>query len=126
MLKFTRSSVTYIGQLLHIPRLLNWLIFSVLLIAMLALLAVTQLPVVLYKLTLISLAAVIGYWLDRSLFPYARPDGYLKLRWKGRPEGDDYRVDHPVVDGYQRVFATAMLRRAIIVAAVMLAVAMGL
>ena len=126
MLKFIRSSVTYIGQLLHIPRLLNWLIFSVLLIAMLALLAVTQLPVVLYKLTLISLAAVIGYWLDRSLFPYARPDGSLKLRWKGRPEAADYKVDHPVVDGYQRVFATAMLRRAIIVAAVMLAVAMGL
>lgn len=126
MFKFIRSYIPCIDQLLHIPRLLNWLIFSVLLFALLAVLSITQLPVVLYKLTLISLAAVIGYWLDRSLFPYARPDGYLKLRWKGRPEGDDYKVDHPVVDGYQRVFATAMLRRAIIVAAVMLAVAMGL
>ena len=31
-----------------------------------------------YKLALITLAAVLGYWLDRSLFPKARPGQYLK------------------------------------------------
>lgn len=34
--------------------------------------------------------------------------------------------EYPVKDGYQRVFAAALIRRAIIVAAVCLAVATGL
>ena len=32
-----------------------------------------QLPVALYKVFLISLAVVIGYWVDRALYPYALP-----------------------------------------------------
>lgn len=91
-----------------IPRLSGWLAASIVLIALIALISPQQVPVVIYKLSLISLAAVLGYWLDRSLFPYARPD-YFQMN-----------------DDEQRLFAGAMLRRAVIVAAVCLAVAMGL
>ncbi|MEL8635742.1 putative holin, partial [Escherichia coli] len=50
---------------------------------------------------------VLGYWLDRSLFPWARPDSFSP--WKE-----------------PRCCAAAMIRRAIIVAAVCLSVALGL
>ncbi|EPD7857654.1 putative holin, partial [Escherichia coli] len=59
-------------------RLRGWLVAAVLLLLIIALVSPQQLPVVVYKLSLISLAAVLGYWLDRSLFPKARPGQYLK------------------------------------------------
>ena len=108
------------------PRLFGWFFVALLLLVVIALLSPQQLPVTLYKLSLITLAAVVGYWLDRSLFPYARPDGYLSFRWHGRGKADDYNADHPIADGYYLVFALAMLRRALIVAAVVLVVALGL
>ena len=111
---------------LRAPRTTTWLVLAVLLLVALAIVAPPQLPVVLYKAALIALAAVIGYWLDRALFPYARPDGYLVRDWRfgtEEPEGD---VDYPVVQGYIRVFTAAMLRRAIVVGCVVLGVAAGL
>lgn len=113
-------------RLRHPPRMSGWLLTAVLLIALIALIAPKQVPIAIYKLSLISLAGVAGYLLDRSIFPYARPDGYLKLDWRcvsGRCTRD---ADYQVANGYQRVFALAMLRRAIIVAAVVIGVAVGL
>lgn len=110
----------------YFPRLFGWFFVALLLLVAIALLSPQQLPVTLYKLSLITLAAVVGYWLDRSLFPYARPDGYLNFNWKGRDGSGDYDVDHPISEAYKLVFAMAMLRRALIVAAVVLAVALGL
>ncbi len=55
-------------------RMANWLLAAVFLCVLVFLLAPQQLPVSLYKLSLIALAAVAGYWIDRSLFPYARPE----------------------------------------------------
>ena len=60
------------------PRLSGWLLTAVLLLGTIGLVSPQQLPVVVYKLSLITLAAVLGYWLDRSLFPKARPGQYLK------------------------------------------------
>lgn len=51
----------------------DWLIAAVLLAILVYLIAPQQLPVSLYKLSLVALAAVAGYWIDRSTFPYARP-----------------------------------------------------
>ena len=51
------------------PRLSGWLLTSVLLLGTIGLVSPQQLPVVVYKLSLITLAAVLGYWLDRSHFP---------------------------------------------------------
>ncbi len=110
----------------RIPRMSGWLLIAVMLIVVIALIAPKQVPIAIYKLSLISLAGVVGYYLDCSLFPYARPDSYLKLDWRcvgGRCTRD---ADYQVANGYQRVFALAMLRRAMIVAAVVIGVAVGL
>lgn len=112
---------------LRAPRTTTWLLLAAILLAAVAIFAPSnQLPVVLYKACLVSLAAVLGYWLDRALFPYARPDGYLVRDWRfgtEEPEGD---VDYPVVQSYIRVFTAAMHRRAIVVGCVVLGVAAGL
>ncbi|HAT1683673.1 TPA: hypothetical protein I8Y21_004428 [Klebsiella oxytoca] len=119
MKKFNRLS-----RLVHAtprPRLWGWLAAAVVLFLVIAAVSPQQLPVVVYKLSLITLAAVLGYWLDRSLFPKARPGQFQKhvppLMDVGR---------YPVETGCHLVFAAALVRRAIIVAAVCLAVAMGL
>ena len=91
-------------------RMADWLLAAVFLCVLVFLLAPQQLPVSLYKLSLIALAAVAGYWIDRSLFPYARPDTFI---FKFESEGAVW------------LFAAAMLRRAIIVAACMIAVGLG-
>ncbi|HIA7749082.1 TPA: putative holin [Escherichia coli] len=102
-------------------RLRGWLVAAVLLLLIIAPVSPQQLPVVVYKLSLISLAAVLGYWLDRSLFPKARPGQYLKHDERLMAEGR-----WPVQTGLHLVFSAALIRRALIVAAVCLAVAMGL
>ena len=64
-----------------------------------------QIPIVLLKLSEVSLGAFAGYWIDRNIFPYARPHACAKNT---------------------ALFSTAMLRRAIIVAATMVAFALAL
>ncbi|TDK65995.1 putative holin [Sapientia aquatica] len=108
------------------PRATSWLLVASVLLTAVALLSPVQIPVALYKLSLISLAAAVGYWVDRSIFPYSRPDGYLQEDWRYGTDEPAYQVDFAVVDGYRYVFAAAMLRRAIVVAAVVIGVALGL
>lgn len=97
----------------RLPRMAGWLCIALVLAAAVWLLAPQQLPVTLYKLSLVSMAAVAGYWLDRSLFPYARPDRvFRELRQAGYLE-------------QCMALSAAMLRRALIVAAAMLAVGLG-
>lgn len=115
-----------IPQHLKGPRGTIWFFIALLLLAIVALVSPVQLPVILYKLSLISLAALVGYWIDRSLFPYSRPDGYLMRDWRygtDEPEGD---VDYPIAGPYHRAFCASMLRRAVIVGAVVVGVALGL
>lgn len=117
---------------LRAPRTTLWLLIAAVLLAAIGVLSPVQLPVVLYKAALIALAAVLGYWLDRVLFPYARPDSYLHRDWRCREPGGhspptpDGEVDFPVVPMYLRTFNAAMLRRAVVVGAVVLGVATGL
>lgn len=87
-------------------RMLDWLVIAMLLAGIIYLIAPQQLPVTLYKLSLISIAAAVGYRIDRSMFPYARPDIFE-------------------VGGRDTVFAAAQLRRAIVVAACIVGVALG-
>ena len=95
---------------LQAPRLSGWLLITLVLLACVWAIAPHQLPVSLYKLSLVTLAAVAGYWIDRSLFPYARPDSYLM----GMMRADQLQL-----------MGMAMLRRAIIVGAAMLAMGLG-
>ncbi|AOJ06376.1 putative holin [Burkholderia mayonis] len=108
------------------PRLTSWIVAAIVLIAAIALISPQQLPVSLYKLSLVSLAAVVAYWLDRGLFPYARPDSYLQTDWRHGASDESLDADYRIVAGYERVFAAAMLRRALIVVGVVIGVALGL
>jgi len=85
-----------------------------------------QLPVALYKLALTLLAGYLGYWLDVWLFPYSRPDGYLRRNWKNAQGFKDDVPDHAIAPGYEHIFAAALIRRALIAGFCMLAVGLGL
>jgi hypothetical protein len=84
--------------------MLDWLVVAALLSLVIAVVAPHQLGVTAYKLSLVSLAAVAGYWIDRSLFYYARPD--------------DFSLTDAQV-------AAAYIRRAIIVGACIVGVSLG-
>lgn len=117
---------------MKLPRLFEWLLITVFLLAVIALVFPQQIGVSLYKFSLVSMAGVIGYWLDRSLFPYARPDSFLV-----QDEVDDdetfglFCTDCKVLPwesgdaALAQVFAMSMLRRAIIVGCAMLAMGLG-
>ncbi|MCG5260406.1 hypothetical protein EM868_00365 [Cupriavidus gilardii] len=99
---------------LKAPRLSLWLVVSI----VLALLAYTTrqsealLSITFYKAHLMSLGGWGGYWLDRMIFPYARPHFFLI-----RQAGDD-----PYISDSCRA---ACLRRAIIVAASLICVGLA-
>lgn len=54
-------------------RMRGFTALAITLLALIYYLSPAQLPIVAHKLSLICLAGVLGYWLDRHLFPYARP-----------------------------------------------------
>lgn len=110
---------------MKLPRLAGTIAVTVALMVAIGLLSPQQLPVTLYKLSLLSAAGVAGYWLDCALFPYARPDGYLvnPNYHDAPPKAGD--ADCPVVMGYRLTFAGAMLRRAIIVGCAMLTIGLA-
>lgn len=107
----------FLNKRIQPPRLSGWLIITLVLLACVWAIAPQQLPVSLYKLSLVTLAAVVGYWIDRSLFPYARPHTVLEL--------DDHGEEVTTGDDALRWMGMAMLRRAIIVGAAMLAMGLG-
>ena len=104
----------------YMPRLLGWMIFTAVIFGGLYFVHPQQMEIALYKLALICLAAVIGYWLNRVLFPYARPDGYLVDFWQRGTDEPIGQADYEVVEEYRLVFALVMLRRALIMFAVIL------
>lgn len=89
-----------------------WLVVSIVLAVVAFGLSPSLLGVTVYKLNLLSIAAWLGYWIDRSLFPYARPSELLA-------DGDETifadQTDPPLV------VAASFLRRAIIVGACLIA-----
>jgi hypothetical protein len=88
--------------------------------------------VALYKGFLLFAASHAGYWVDRVLFPYARPDQILHAQeLETEIDLNDLADDDGVIRGAvctvgtEPSFDAACLRRAIIVAAVMVCVAFG-
>lgn len=121
-------------------RMADWMAATLVLLVLVLLMAPQQLPVTLYKLCLVALAALSGWWIDRSLFPYARPERFLEpLPEVGdKPAGETAFGDlagalyfsEGTAQGLSAQDAAllgraAMLRRALIVAAAMLAVGLG-
>ena len=101
---------------------------TVLILAFLAVISPQQLPVIAYKAGLVSFAACLGVWIDRAVFPYARPSGYLKTDWLRNPDADggDDEVDFEICTGYLRAFVVATIRRGIMVGMVILGMCLGL
>lgn len=96
---------------------------SLVLFAVIAFLAPKLLPISLYKLALITTAAWVAYWIDRWLFPYARPDTFLDQPWSlGVPLTTKVL---PLNPEQVQAFNVAQIRRAIIIGAAMIAVALG-
>lgn len=111
-------------------RLWELVALTVALLIAVAVIAPHQLGVIVLKVCLVSLGGVVGYWLDRILFPYARPHMLLPHDTNGPIS---HRSIHAVVvDGKRTEYAwgqlgaAVMIRRAVIVAAAMVAVAIGL
>lgn len=98
----------------HLPRMLLCLVLTLaLMIAALLLQAHwpgTLVAVTAYKTHLMALGGWGGYWLDRALFPYARPDTFM---------------GGSATDRTAMVFNASQLRRAIIVAACLICVGLG-
>jgi len=109
-----------------LPRLSGWVVISGIMLVGLFFISPQQVDVTFYKLALICIAAVVGYWLDRSLFPYARPDGYLKRNWHYGTEAREDEADYKIVEGYELAFIAATVRRALIVLAVIIGMGLGL
>lgn len=83
--------------------------------------------VTLYKLGLAVLAALVGVFFDFALFPFATPRSYLEVDWIHDPDADyEGSADYPLAEGYEGVFNVASIRRAVIVAAFVLGVSLGL
>ena len=125
------------------------LFFALVLSLAVFLVAPQQLPVSLYKLNLIALAAVAGYWIDRSVFPYARPQVSALRALTPLPdievtEDENQRGVVKLDDGLEvplecfaqqacghvdpvpiHFVAACMLRRALIMAAAIIAVSLG-
>lgn len=104
-----------------LPRMAPWLAVSIVLALVVALIAPQQLPVSLYKLSLITSAAWAGYWIDRGLFPYARPDRFIA--WCASPGAPGCGLAITLEQAI--AFAAAMLRRAVLIASAMIGVALG-
>jgi hypothetical protein len=111
--------------LMKLPRLFGLIVLNVILIGILTAIAPQQAPVTLYKLSLVTTAGLVGYWIDRVLFPYARPDSF-----QSAIRGIDF-TDRPSISfvsirkGLELVFAACLIRRAIIVGCAMLAMGLG-
>lgn len=103
-------------------------LFTLGLLAALGVLFPQQLPVVLYKAALATLAMCVGVWIDRAVFPYSRPSGYLKDDWLHDPDaaGADDEPDFPIAAGCTLPFVGAMLRRAVLMAAAVISICLGL
>jgi hypothetical protein len=91
-------------------RVTPWLVAALTMAAIVGWLYPHQLGVLLWALTKLSFGAYLGYWIDRSIFYYARPG--------------DINVRH--ADRYTALLVAAcMLRRAAIMAATIVALGLG-
>jgi hypothetical protein len=103
---------------MRIPRLTGWLMIAVGLLIAIAVIHPTQLSVVLYKGALVALGAVAGYWIGRSLFPYARPHTLIYQFMKASAGDEATR--------YVVLAAAALVSRSLIVLACVLGLTLGL
>ena len=85
-----------------------FVIITALLLVSVFLISPAQLPVIIYKASLVTLAAILGYWIDYLLFPHMRP---------GINDGND---QDPIIR------SSIAIRRALIILATILGMSLAL
>ncbi|HJL80015.1 MAG: putative holin [Gammaproteobacteria bacterium] len=90
-----------------INRLL-FVLVTIFLLGMVFMISPAQIPVIIFKASLVSLAAILGYWIDYLLFPHMRP-GII-----------DKTEKDPIIR------ASIAIRRAIIIFGTILGISMAL
>lgn len=108
------------------PRLFYLFLFNLALIGIIFAIAPQQAPVTLYKLSLVTLAGLVGYWLDRAIFPYARPDEFVDIReFRRHLQSEVSFVRTQIYKDKDLAFSCSLIRRAIIIGCAMLAMGLG-
>ena len=92
-------------------RMITWLVISIPLFLIVAIISPQKIELLVNKTVMITFSAWLGYFLDRQLFPYARPDRL---------------AEPPAMPDSDLAFAACMLRRAIVVIGVVLGMEIGL
>lgn len=87
-------------------RVAGVLIIIMLLLAV-AFIAPAQLPTNLVKVSMATVGGIVGFWIDRMVFPYAGPADFLEV-------------------GEYENFRWSSIRRALIIASTVLAVCLGM
>lgn len=104
-------------------RMWQWVLLGIICTAGLYFVAPQQLGILLLKATYITIAIAIGYYADRVIFYYARPHNMANDAWV---ETTTHTYKTQRCEAAYRAYAIAMLRRAIIVGAVVIAFCLGL
>ena len=85
-----------------------FVLVTIVLLGMVFMISPAQIPVIIFKASLVSLAAILGYWIDYLLFPHMRP-GII-----------DKTEKDPIIR------ASIAIRRAIIIFGTILGISMAL
>ncbi len=104
-------------------RMWQWVVLAIIFIVAIFFVAPQQLGILLLKATYITIALAVGYYADRIMFYYARPHELHKDAWV---ETGTHTFKSERCEAAYRAYSLAMIRRAIIVAAVVIAFALGL
>ena len=95
------------------------LTLTILLVILVGVWAPTQGQVIVFKICLVTLAAMLGYWIDRMVFPYSRVHT-MKEKF------DQNQRDETCNQVHAHNLGMAQIRRAIIVLGTILGVCLGL
>lgn len=91
---------------------------AIVMLGLVASVAPDQLGVTIAKVSLVTLGAIAGFYIDKAIFPYADPDDFKELA--------DLEKDEEVRIAYMDSLDTSAIRRAIVVAAAIIGVCLGL
>lgn len=109
------------NSLLDKLRCWPWLLAACMSAVCVYFIAPQQLGLLLWALTKLSFAAYLGYWIDRGIYSYARPRDLYTAGEIARDQGD-----MPKAKYLARLAFAAAIRRAIIMAASIMAIGLGI
>jgi len=108
------------AKLIDKLRALPWLVLALIATAVVFVLAPQQIGVLVWSLSKLCLGAYLGYWIDRTIYPYARPHDLFSAA----SSLDARRLRNGARHMRQQA-AIATLRRAAVMAAAILALGLG-